>query len=133
MELNPLKLIEKLINEHGSSSILKERLELIRDQLSALKARNDELEAKLALARQENERLRRLVPDKRFVEYGGVKFKRKPSGGFESTIYCPSCEVGMATIPGANMPFTCGKCSALSGFTSSQLSAILTEVQAEYP
>jgi hypothetical protein len=29
MDLNPLNLIEKLINEHGSSAILKERLELI--------------------------------------------------------------------------------------------------------
>lgn len=133
MELNPLKLIEKLINEHGSSSILKERLELIRDQLSALKAKNDELEEALGGAQEEAERLRRLVPDSRFVEYGGVKFKRKPSGGFESTVYCPSCEVGMATIPGANLPFTCGKCSALSGFSSSQLATILREVQAEYP
>lgn len=106
---------------------------MIRDQLSALKTKNDELEAALAVAREENERLRRLVPDSRFVEYGGVKFKRKPSGGFERTVYCPSCEIGMATIPGADMPFTCGKCNALSGFSSGQLSAILREVQAEYP
>lgn len=129
MEFNPLKLI----NEHGSNTILKERLELIRDQLSALEARNAELERALTAARAEIEQLRVLVPDARFVEYGGVKFKRKPSGGFESTVYCPTCEVGMATIPGVDLPFTCGKCNALSGFSSKQLSTILGEVQKEYP
>lgn len=133
MGLNPLDLIEKLITEHGSSSILKERLELIREQLAALETKNAELGDKLAEAQAEIERLRSLVPDSRFVEYGGVKFKRKPSGGFESTVYCPNCETGMATIPGADMPFTCGRCNALSGFSSRQLSSILAEVRQEYP
>jgi len=41
--MNPITLIEKLINEHGSSSVLKERLELLRDQISILEKENSVL------------------------------------------------------------------------------------------
>ena len=132
MELNPLALLEKLINEHGSSAILKERLELLRDQMAALQGENAKLKTDLAAARAEVARHASLVPNARFVEYRGAKFKRKPSGGFEPSVYCPSCEVGMATIPRAGMPFACGKCNALSGFTSSELASVLAEVHAEF-
>ena len=40
MTINPLALIEKIINEHGSSAILKERLELLKDELSDLQKEN---------------------------------------------------------------------------------------------
>ncbi|UCF78711.1 MAG: hypothetical protein JSW03_00075 [Candidatus Eiseniibacteriota bacterium] len=46
--------IEKLINEHGSATILRERLDLARDQYEALERKNAELEG-------ENETLRRQV------------------------------------------------------------------------
>lgn len=36
MTLNPLTLIEKTITEHGSAVILKERIDLARDQYAAL-------------------------------------------------------------------------------------------------
>lgn len=41
-----LKLIEQLINEHGSSAILKERLELISDRYDLLEEKNSILESK---------------------------------------------------------------------------------------
>ncbi len=41
--------IEKLITEHGSSAILKERLELLRDQTSALEKENDALKSENAI------------------------------------------------------------------------------------
>jgi predicted nuclease with TOPRIM domain len=43
--MNPITLIEKLINEHGSSTILKERLELLKDQITALEKENGGLKS----------------------------------------------------------------------------------------
>ena len=40
-----INFIEKLIIEHGSSTILKERLELLRDQISALEKENSALKS----------------------------------------------------------------------------------------
>lgn len=51
MSLNPLALLEKAINEHGSSAILKERLELVRDQLAKVEREKHVLETELAVAR----------------------------------------------------------------------------------
>lgn len=52
--MNPLELVEKLINEHGSATILRERLGLLREQCAAqqrlcadLQAENRELKATL--------------------------------------------------------------------------------------
>jgi hypothetical protein len=49
VNLNPLTLIEKLINEHGSSTILKERLELLKDQISALENEKGVLKSENAI------------------------------------------------------------------------------------
>ena len=133
MELNPLTLLEKAINEHGSSAILKERIELVKDLLSKVEREKRELEQELAKARQELHELKRRQPGDGFVSYRGAKFKRKPSGGYENSVYCPGCEIGMATISGANMPFVCGKCHALSGFTSRELQSVLQELVVDYP
>jgi hypothetical protein len=37
--MGPLDLIEKAINEHASAAVLKERLELIREQAAATEKR----------------------------------------------------------------------------------------------
>lgn len=50
--MNPINLIEKLINEHGSSTILKERLELLRDQISILEKENGALKSKNAILKE---------------------------------------------------------------------------------
>jgi chromosome segregation ATPase len=44
MSVNPIALIEKAINEHGSSEILKERLALANDEFVALDRKTSELE-----------------------------------------------------------------------------------------
>ena len=63
-----LDLIQKLITEHGSSSILRERLELFSDKYekledmnAQLEERNGELKSKLFDAREEVERLSGIV------------------------------------------------------------------------
>lgn len=45
MSINPLILLEKAINEHGSSVILKERLKLVKDQLAKVEAEKAELKS----------------------------------------------------------------------------------------
>ena len=68
-----------------------------------------------------------------FIQYKGVKFRRKPSGGFEDTAYCISCEVGMNSTSSGTKPFVCGKCSSFSGFKASELIKVLKEAEQEYP
>ncbi|WP_309386264.1 hypothetical protein [Cerasicoccus frondis] len=73
--MNPLSFLEKAINEHGSSSILKERLQLVKDQLAKVSAERDQLQTQLAEAIAEIVCLKEAAPDKRFVEYYGVRFR----------------------------------------------------------
>jgi len=60
-----LAMLEKLINEHGSSTILRERLELFSDKYSMLEdknnhllERNAELESQLQQAKQEAQKFK---------------------------------------------------------------------------
>lgn len=61
-------MLEKLINEHGSSAILKERLELFSDKYNLLEEKNDQflsqnkkIEQELTEAKEEIKRLQNLV------------------------------------------------------------------------
>lgn len=132
MNLNPLTLLEKAINEHGSAVILNERLSLVKEMLAKVEKEKTYLEKELSNARKEIIELKEKIPSTNFVDFMGAKFKRKPSGGYENSVYCPSCETGMSSaIDG--MPFVCGKCHALTTFTSHDLSSVLREVSNEYP
>lgn len=133
MSLNPLTLLEKAINEHGSSVILGHHLSLVKEMLSKVEKEKSDLEKLLSSAREEIIELKKKIPSTKFIEYRGAKFKRKPSGGYENSVYCPSCEVGMATIQDSDMPFVCGKCNALTSFTFHDLISVLKEVAIEYP
>ena len=58
-----LDLIEKLINEHGSSSILRERLGLLKAECEALERKNLELESHARSQLTELQQLRSQVTD----------------------------------------------------------------------
>jgi chromosome segregation ATPase len=49
--------VEKLINEHGSAAILKERIALANDKYAALEAKVADLTAKIAILEAENAKL----------------------------------------------------------------------------
>ena len=121
--------IERLINEHGSATILKERLELLRDQAKALEStvadlqrRNAALEARVAELQSE------VVP-KQFIEHRGVLFKRGGSGVVEETVYCPSCRTAMNALDD-ELPFRCSRCKFLAPFTGQELPKVLSEINA---
>ncbi len=63
-----LAMLEKLINEHGSSTILRERLELFSDKYSMLEEknkhlneRNEILESQLQTAKEEIDKLQSII------------------------------------------------------------------------
>lgn len=127
MALQIFREIERLITEHGSAAILKERNSLLRDQIdilkseftkldrenSDLKRRNAELEKRLA-ASEENEQ---------FVEERGALFKRRPQGGYHNAVYCPKCRQSASPFPpGEEFNCTCGWFSA---FTEDELPTIM--------
>ena len=127
---------EKLINEHGSAAILKERIALANDKFAILESENTQLKVKVSILEAENAALkldneesqkqRRALEEKlshisipqEYVEEAGALFKRRPNGEWDYTPYCPTCKTAMAQ-PKRDQPFVCGKksCGQLASFS----------------
>ena len=107
--MNPFAAIEKLINEHGSATSLKERLALAADQFNHLEEKSrdleeqkSELQVSVAELKSTNkdllkeidelqEQLRLFKPEQGgFVEHMGVLWKRS-GDGYEKHPYCNEC------------------------------------------
>lgn len=114
MSLNPLKLIENLINEHGSSSILKERLRLLKEQLSDLIKERADLQTKLSKCMEEMAQMAKKIEQKsvppEFTEYLGALFKRDSSNRYTPVVYCPECKIPLWNNEPAYFPYECSKC-----------------------
>lgn len=132
MSLNPLNLIEQLIREHGSSSILRERLLLLKDKLAALEEESSDLKHKLADAQKEISDMRAQIENNliknQFVEHRGAFFKRKPSGGYDKAVYCPHCQSPLSSLE-KNLPYYCERCLITLDFNGKELDAILKELE----
>lgn len=94
--------IERLINEHGSALILKERLALAADQYLALEKKVAELQTEnehLRLDLEECQKQRRAL-DEHFSHeqsLNAVNYKMKWGCVLiegDETLYCPSCYFG---------------------------------------
>lgn len=102
--------IERLITEHGSAAILKERIALASDQHAALEKKlldselreenlrsenaslRLDLETALEKIRNLEEKLKREIErSNQFVESNGAFFKKNPNGGYHAAVYCPRC------------------------------------------
>ena len=123
MALPIFKELERLITEHGSAAILKERNALLKDQLDLLKAeftklerRNAELERRLATSEQKEQ----------FVEENGALFKRRREGGYHKAVYCPKCRQSTAPFP-EGAEFVCS-CGWFSSFTEDKLPTIMNSL-----
>jgi hypothetical protein len=66
-----------------------------------------------------------------FVEYRGALFKRKASGGYEPTVYCPICHHPMGSLMN-ELPFNCARDKQSMNFTGKDLPGILRELEKEY-
>ena len=126
-----LDLIERAINERGSAAIMRDRLDLIREQAQAL-------EKKVAAFEQENTALRKRVAElegqlaaktarEEFVECRGALFKRKVAGGYHLAVYCPRCRGPMMSLVDET-PFHCGPCKVSVSFTGHQLREVMKDL-----
>ena len=111
MKLNPFSLIEDLINEHGSSTILRERLLLLKDELGKVEKERAELQAKAAKLEKANAELRRqldevTMPDQ-FTEYMGALFKRDSSGRYIPVAHCLKCKMPLWNNEPRIFPYEC--------------------------
>src|SRR5262245_30180236 len=110
MSLNPLTLLEKAINEHGSATILKERLELAADKFKQLEEENKKLKETNQRLEEELKQVRAELEQKsaseEFVKARGVLFHRLPNGQIERDAYCPACKLPMSSLAG-KLPYTC--------------------------
>jgi hypothetical protein len=119
--MEPFDSIQKLITEHGSAAILRERLGLAEQQYVALQRKLEETEAELATTRRENEvlrqRLSRLSVPEDYVSVSGVLWRRTASG-FEAAPYCPTCKIVMFDFPpGEKMFWNCSRCKMTAPYS----------------
>ena len=122
--------LEKLINEHGSAVILKERISLANDQYVILEKKISVLESeneRLKFDNEECQKQRRALEEKlshistsqEYVEGSGALFKKLPDGSWDYTPYCPACKTAMVQ-PKRHELYVCGKksCGQRASFSS---------------
>ena len=126
-----LTALDKLITEHGSATILKERIVQLREEFDRLKGKHDRLEsengrlnAEIAGLRTELEK--KTIPTE-YIAHRGVLFRRLPNGNIQDEVYCPSCKCTMGSLAG-ELPYRCSKCRFAASFTGHDLKRIVTEV-----
>ena len=131
-----LDTFQKLIEEHGSSSILRDRISLHKDEIRKVEKELGYLKKRCSDLEEENAKLRAQLESKsakqEFIEYRGAFFKRKPSGGYDPTVYCPSCHGPMYSLQNF-LPFSCDRCNVNLNFTGADLDHIFKELQKEQP
>ena len=138
MNIPILSEIERLINEHGSAAILKERLALASDQYSALQKQADKFQSeneRLHLDLEECQKQRRTLEEELshvnslqdwFPEAGAL-FKKRADGTYDRTPYCPTCKTAMVYRPGSHELFRCGRksCGQLASFEGTELDEVM--------
>lgn len=122
--MNIFAAIEKLINEHGSAAILKERLALAAEQFKKIEEENRLLKHEKTAIEDELGKLRAqlkevLIPQE-FVESRGVLFKRIKDGKYEPDAYCPTCKVVLFSLSGV-LPLKCSKCGFAANMTGKEI------------
>ncbi len=113
--LNPLSLIEKLINEHGSSSILRDRLLLIKEELAKVESDRANLITKVAELEKQlgncTEQLNKATTPKEFTEHMGALYKKDMDGRYMPIAFCPKCKTPLVGTPDFKIfPYYCSGC-----------------------
>lgn len=131
-----LNMFNKLITEHGSASIQKERVQLFQEQVELIDKENVSLRAENDSLKKQVKSLKSRIEEQKnhddYINFKGVYFKRLPSGKFDEIPYCPKCKSGMYGLE-SFFPFTCGSCDIMSGFTQGEYEGIMEELKKEYP
>lgn len=135
-----LDSIEKLITEHGSAAILKERIALANDKYAnlemekkVLRSENEALRLDNAQLKQERraleEKFSHIASSSEFTEEAGALFKRRENGEWDYTPYCPACKTAMVA-PGRHELFRCGKksCGQSASFKGIQVTDVVSRL-----
>ena len=125
-----IKQIKELINEVGTSSILRERLLLVSEQLELMRQEIETLKKENAELVSNNDKLTKQLIEKsvseEFVEYNGVLF-RKTGHGYSGIAYCPVCKIPL----GASNKRTnlwCSKCTFRTFIRFSDIPGIIAKL-----
>jgi hypothetical protein len=128
MTLNPVSLIEKAINEHGSSEILKECLAFASDQFVALDRKASELEREIGKleaklereqldrdkAQQELKRLQKEYEEETIL-HSFIEFRRGKRTQNKWIPCCQKCHLQTAVIAGTGRwQVYCDSCKFLA-------------------
>lgn len=135
MSTNPLKdlmeSLEKLVTEHGSAAILRERLALVKEQAEIIIKQNEALKKENAQLKELGRDLQAQLMAKarvaEFVEYRGAAFKPMAGGGYEKAVFCPECHRAMFSLQGV-LPYSCTKCKTHVDFTGNDLAGVMAEL-----
>ena len=124
--------IERLINERGSATILRERNNLLLERIAQLKDDYAKLE-------KENTELKKLVAHapaplaarrpagaepEDLVEERGAFFKKRPGGGYHNMVYCWKCFNSTSAWPPGSGPYACD-CGWISDIMFADLPGII--------
>lgn len=126
-----LQDLNNLINEHGSSAIMRERLLLVNDKAAAMDKENKDLREEVARLTAELAKLHaELVKNRKteeFTEHRGGLFKRNSAGGYHETVYCPQCHLPMGFFEG-NGEYLCDPCGRQTSFMERSLEKVIAKL-----
>ena len=124
--------IEKLITEHGSAAILRERIVALKETMEQLVQDNDHLREELNREKEKCDELQRQLDENSvpedFTEHRGVLFRRMENDEFQDEAYCPNCKIPMVSAHDL-MNFRCSDCKRLANFTGMDLPKIMKELE----
>jgi ribosomal protein S27E len=123
-------LVDRYIQERGSSAVLDKHLAFIRDQAQALEKQVEKLEAENASLKEQlgqyQGQLQAQSRGDEFVEHRGALFKRKPEGGYHLAVYCPHCRNSAFAF--GHLPYSCKRCHWNADFSKGDLQKIMAEL-----
>ena len=129
-------MIGKWIGELPVADVLKQRLELVKEQYESLEAEVAKLRDENSVLRHRvtelESSLRNVAVDAEFIELRGALFKKEPNGSFHDAVYCPRCKGPMSSLEGA-VPYRCSQCKTMVDFTGDELNAVRKELVATRP
>ncbi|EMO8816830.1 MULTISPECIES: hypothetical protein [Klebsiella] len=114
-----------------SNEVLRERIAFIGEQIDVLQKAHAATVQELAETKAKNVELEKeiaayLAKDE-FVEHMGAAFRKNPSGGYISAVYCPNClkQVGSGFN---NFPYQCKSCGWISGFKAKEIKRVMNSL-----
>ena len=138
--MNLFNTIEKLINEHGSATILKERISLLKDKYESLESEIETLRSQTENYRRELENKEQEINNlesalekfnPQFTDIRGLKIKRLPDGSYEKGVaYCFQCCAPLSSYSKMK-PLECSVCGYKTSVQLRHISMVVAELEGE--